>query len=909
MSYPQSGWPPPHVNAFGGSRSWAYAVPPPHGHGHPYMPYSRPQAPPRDDYWATELQDNPLGLENMHIRSDVPERENSINDSNTARIPSSSAYSRASDFAHRNSYPPKSNTKGSLAASKSHPNTRVPSPSRPRHHDYNREHDVVAPTARYATYPEIPGTTLDGDTDRGVAAHHRPSSRAYGGRTSVPAEMGTRYSSASAAAAAAAQKAARSQTLPGIVSYRQHAGVGVSAREMQRSRTLPGEAFASGKNREMAAAASAPRRNSERYDYRQPADDDEESEEEDEDEEVRVPRMAIRSGHLSGTPTETKKERSKMDRVKAWIDNAKHALSSENDQDRDQPRDRVREREGRAKAKSRSKSYHSAHTGEDEDDDYEIVHASDVQQASAAQYARERIDPAGHSSVMGTSHKQTYDAAGLTRFGDSEIVEEPEDMYQSYATRQRSRSSSQHQHQKYSPRRVSPYQGRERLLNEDSSSQSSIDSIGDGEGVYHRQRYDQGRTERRSRGTPHPAPSHNLPVRNNSLRVSEEKPVGAAAQMQVQAHLPSPRSLRHSASSRTPSSRPSFEQSLAEREREHEREPDIPKSPNGHLMTGQSTASGAAGVYGYKTPPITPTRHEHTHRADGVRSPYAPHASVTATPMETGVSDAAPAYQTPARLAYLYRGSSASPSPASHRAAPVQPQPQAHVHHSQASAQQYGTHSSGTDLKPRKRSPRTSRSPSPLPAGQGQSSSSAYYAALDQARAPSRSQSRSHSLTHGNSHTHSHSYSINQGTTQTPKHDVRKRSSSRAAAGVGGYSSASGAAAAAAAAFAGVPSSSASTATVQPPSGGRHVRAGFWNRRGDHLTDTWHIIYCPPGRCYPRDLADYPDNAFQDHMGRLVKRPPDSFPELPESVPRSAGRAPEKGYDQFIKYVLVGSNS
>ena len=56
-------------------------------------------------------------------------------------------------------------------------------------------------------------------------------------------------------------------------------------------------------------------------------------------------------------------------------------------------------------------------------------------------------------------------------------------------------------------------------------------------------------------------------------------------------------------------------------------------------------------------------------------------------------------------------------------------------------------------------------------------------------------------------------------------------------------------------------------------------------------------MYCPPGRNYPSDLKDYPDNAFMDHFGKIARARAQDYPELPESVPKSAGRAPEKSYD------------
>lgn len=102
----------------------------------------------------------------------------------------------------------------------------------------------------------------------------------------------------------------------------------------------------------------------------------------------------------------------------------------------------------------------------------------------------------------------------------------------------------------------------------------------------------------------------------------------------------------------------------------------------------------------------------------------------------------------------------------------------------------------------------------------------------------------------------------------------------------------------------------------------RHVRVGFWNRRGDHLTfeakssssggsskakptstvtgsngGQGFVVFCPPGRCYPADLADYPEDGFKDHFGRAVNVRAGALPELPESVPLPGSRHAARGYD------------
>ncbi|KAL5514223.1 hypothetical protein ACEPAG_2311 [Sanghuangporus baumii] len=964
MSYPQPGWAPPppvpHAYAGPGGRPWIpYGVPPPHAYA-AYPHTARPPEPPKDEYWATELKPNPLGLENMHIRAEELRRENNNNNnsggSSTARVPSSSSYSRASDFALRNSYPPNASTRASLAPTKSHPNSRLPSPApRPRQYererDRDRDRDVVAPSARYATYPETTGINGTSNTAHPPTVYQRSPSRVYGGRTSVPVEAGDRYSSASASAAAAhaAQMAARSQTLPGA-SGRRHttatmaSGDVPQAQGMQRSKTMPGEMLAATRDRAAAAAAAAqaPRRSSDRYQYRQPQDDYEESEEdEDEDEDEDEGEDPVQAGWTHVTAgegaEENRKERKTTDRVRAWAENVKNMVSSRHGRDGEREREQEPEREtARVKEKSRSKSYHYAARADGDYDGYDDEGAYDAQSGSAALYARERererergritrhasAPDAAYAPVSSQSHSASYAGPGGAR-----ITEEPEDMHSYSQTQQEplSRSGSHRSHHsqaQYPSTQQSPYKSRDRdweyRERYQSGSSSGSESDEESEDEYEQQQAPgrinstRGR-ERNPSATPHPAPSRRLTERSDTLRV--DGGIDMATVTHGKAHLPSPRSLRQS--SRTPSSRPSYEQVRAEREREYERA----KTVNGHLAAGTSSASAAAvsGGYVYGTPPVTPTRQDHMHRTDSTRSPYAsqPTSSASAAAM-AHATEPASAVQTPARLAYLYRGTSASPSPASHRATSTQPQTQSYSHqhaqsqaYPQAQASQYGVsnYPPVAEPKPRKRSPHASRSPSPLPSGQGTSSSSAYYAALGRERTPSRAQSHSYSHSHGQSpshahrrdhshshthHSHSHGHSSSQA---VATHDGQRRSTSRAAGLVGsGYSSASGAAA-------------ASSAQAVSSGSARHVRSGFWNKRGDHLTDTGYVVYCPPGRCYPRELADYPDNAFRDHLGNVVYKTPDMLPELPESVPKSAGRAPEKGYDTFIRYVLVGGKS
>jgi hypothetical protein len=84
--------------------------------------------------------------------------------------------------------------------------------------------------------------------------------------------------------------------------------------------------------------------------------------------------------------------------------------------------------------------------------------------------------------------------------------------------------------------------------------------------------------------------------------------------------------------------------------------------------------------------------------------------------------------------------------------------------------------------------------------------------------------------------------------------------------------------------------------TPPPGSYSSRVRLGFWNRRGDHLTRTMHVVYAPPEKAYPRELQGYPaeTEGFRDHLGTFVPYNPDR-PELPESLPRH-GKPPMQPY-------------
>ncbi|TFK67582.1 hypothetical protein BDN72DRAFT_888856 [Pluteus cervinus] len=83
------------------------------------------------------------------------------------------------------------------------------------------------------------------------------------------------------------------------------------------------------------------------------------------------------------------------------------------------------------------------------------------------------------------------------------------------------------------------------------------------------------------------------------------------------------------------------------------------------------------------------------------------------------------------------------------------------------------------------------------------------------------------------------------------------------------------------------------------------VRKGFWNRRGDHFTQTGHIVYAPPDRAHPRELKHYPDEmeGYLDDQGWFLPYN-ENRPELLDSLPRQ-GRPPKYPYDTFIHYEHV----
>ncbi|PPR08252.1 hypothetical protein CVT24_001294 [Panaeolus cyanescens] len=88
-----------------------------------------------------------------------------------------------------------------------------------------------------------------------------------------------------------------------------------------------------------------------------------------------------------------------------------------------------------------------------------------------------------------------------------------------------------------------------------------------------------------------------------------------------------------------------------------------------------------------------------------------------------------------------------------------------------------------------------------------------------------------------------------------------------------------------------------------PSKSPKRVRKGFWNRRGDHLTEDGYIIYAPDEHKFPPELSSYPlpTDGFQDHTSMWTRFCP--RPELPGSAPGKNGEPPKYPYELFIKYI------
>jgi hypothetical protein len=73
------------------------------------------------------------------------------------------------------------------------------------------------------------------------------------------------------------------------------------------------------------------------------------------------------------------------------------------------------------------------------------------------------------------------------------------------------------------------------------------------------------------------------------------------------------------------------------------------------------------------------------------------------------------------------------------------------------------------------------------------------------------------------------------------------------------------------------------------------VRQGYWNSRGDHLTEDKQIVYVPNSDANPAELRRYPKpiEGFRNHLGIFLPYDP-SWPELKMS--------PGRTYRSFIQY-------
>ncbi|KAK0480877.1 hypothetical protein IW261DRAFT_1563587 [Armillaria novae-zelandiae] len=85
-----------------------------------------------------------------------------------------------------------------------------------------------------------------------------------------------------------------------------------------------------------------------------------------------------------------------------------------------------------------------------------------------------------------------------------------------------------------------------------------------------------------------------------------------------------------------------------------------------------------------------------------------------------------------------------------------------------------------------------------------------------------------------------------------------------------------------------------------PPMTDKKVRLGFWNRRGDHLTQDWHVVYAPHGRTHPAELQGYPrtKDGYKNHKGEFRSQS-SNWTELQDSLPRF-GRPPVRPYDSYM---------
>lgn len=310
--------------------------------------------------------------------------------------------------------------------------------------------------------------------------------------------------------------------------------------------------------------------------------------------------------------------------------------------------------------------------------------------------------------------------------------------------------------------------------------------------------------------------------------------------------------------------------------------------------SGQFRDSPSASA-AYNTPPITPVRPQ-PHYTNSSAEPPTYYGNSSASASRTSVATpgsnnwgpsplrqvdpvhrtssaqlSPSSYQPPTRLQYLYQPDSVSPSrhsqpvPSSAPHTPSHPQPPASRaqapsshHHSAPRVQQSGQHAYSSAQISHASTPVVSRSPSPL---QPSARSNRPSAVQSRQSTPSRSP-----------------------LIQTSK------SLNPSPAPARNYPKGNG------------------SAPHTPSRGSRNARVGFWNRRGDHLTADGFVVYCPPGRNYPSDLAHYPEREFMDHQGKVIHDSPDRHAEHPDSIPK-AGRKALKPYDTVSPFVTFYADS
>jgi hypothetical protein len=82
----------------------------------------------------------------------------------------------------------------------------------------------------------------------------------------------------------------------------------------------------------------------------------------------------------------------------------------------------------------------------------------------------------------------------------------------------------------------------------------------------------------------------------------------------------------------------------------------------------------------------------------------------------------------------------------------------------------------------------------------------------------------------------------------------------------------------------------------------QNFRAGYWNKRGDHLTATGYVVYAPEGMQYPDGLKTYPDvgEGYKNEKGYIIHH--EDRPVLADSVSRNGAR-PVTPYSEVILHL------